>query len=158
MISLIWAQTNDGVIGKDNKLPWNIKEDLKHFKNYTKGKDVLMGKNTWESLPLKPLPNRKNIIVSTKLNLDKSIQAIVETDLTKVLYQYKNSDKELVVIGGGKIYQQALDLADKLIISIIKEKYIGDTYAPTVDFAKFNEISKTEFDEFTVYEYVKKEI
>lgn len=158
MISLLWAQTKSGVIGIDNKLPWHIKEELKHFKQSTNGKDILMGKNTWEALPFKPLPNRKNIIVSSKLKLDETIDAFVETDLLKVVNDYKKNNKELVIIGGAKIYEQVLDLADKLIISIIKKEYDGDTYAPVVDFTKFNEISKTEYDEFVVYEYMKKEI
>lgn len=158
MITLVWAQTKDGVIGYENKLPWSIKEELKHFKNSTIGRDILMGKNTWDSLPFKPLPNRKNIIVSSKLILDPSIDAVVERDLLKILSEYKNTTKELAIIGGAKIYEQSLDLADKLIISIINKDYIGDTYAPIVDFDKFIEINKIEYDEFTVYEYTKKEI
>ncbi|WP_338982965.1 dihydrofolate reductase [Spiroplasma endosymbiont of Othius punctulatus] len=157
MITLIWAQTKEGVIGKDNKLPWSIKEDLKHFKEYTNGKDILMGKNTWESLPFKPLPNRKNIVVSSTLEIEAD-KAFVETNLLNTINKYKNSKEELVIIGGAKIYEQTIGLADKLIISIIKENYIGDTYAPTVDFKKFKEVNKKEYSEFIVYEYENKEV
>jgi len=65
-IHLIWAQDQNGGIGKDGKLPWNISEDLKNFKKLTLNSTILMGKHTWESLPIKPLPNRKNIVLSSQ--------------------------------------------------------------------------------------------
>ncbi|AUM62823.1 dihydrofolate reductase [Spiroplasma monobiae] len=153
MISLIWAQTKEGVIGKNNSLPWNIKEEMQHFINYTRGKTVLMGRNTWESLSLKPLPNRKNILITSR-ELEKSYNNLeLSKELETVLDAYKNIDEELIVIGGSKIYQSALNFADKLVISIIKQNYDGDTYAPKFDTSVFKLSKEEDFEEFTTYYY-----
>ncbi|QHX36834.1 dihydrofolate reductase [Spiroplasma sp. BIUS-1] len=153
MISLIWAQTKSGVIGKDNNLPWKIKEEMQHFINYTRGKTVLMGRNTFESLSVKPLPNRKNILITSR-KLEKSYNNLeLSNNLEMILEKYKNIDEELVVIGGSQIYQTALKYADKLVISIIKENYEGDTYAPTIDESAFKIVEKSDFKDFTICYY-----
>ncbi|WP_339033713.1 dihydrofolate reductase [Spiroplasma endosymbiont of Cantharis rufa] len=153
MISLIWAQTKNKVIGKDNKLPWDIKEEMQHFINYTRGKTILMGRNTWDSLSKKPLPNRKNILITSR-ELEKSYNNLeVSNNLKEILERYKDSDEELVIIGGSQIYKSALDYADKLIVSIINEDYQGNIFAPQLDESIFKLINKKEFSEFITYYY-----
>ncbi len=153
MISLIWAQSKNNVIGKDNKLPWNIKEEMQHFINYTKGKTILMGRNTWESLSKKPLPNRKNILITSR-ELEKGYNNLeVYNNLEEILKKYKTCEEELVIIGGSQIYKSALDYADKLVVSIIKEEYQGNVFAPQWDESFFKLIDKKEFSEFTTYYY-----
>ena len=153
MISIIVAVDPNLLIGSNGSLPWHIKEDLIHFKNYTLNKTVIMGKTTFDSIG-KPLPNRTNIIACNDADI-KVEGAVVVNDLFKVLKEYKNKDEELVVIGGATIYKLSLEYADKLVISHIKKEYKGDTYFPNfID--KFTPVSKEEFEEFDVITYVKK--
>ncbi|AGR41434.1 dihydrofolate reductase [Spiroplasma taiwanense] len=153
MVILIWAQTKKGVIGLNNKLPWNIKEEMQHFINSTKNKTILMGRNTWESLTIKPLPNRQNILITSR-SLEKRYNNVeISTDLDLILEKYRNSQEDLYVIGGLQIYLTALKFADKLIISEIKKEYNGDTFAPKWDKKQYRLESKTEFEEFIVYVY-----
>lgn len=151
MISLIVAISPNYVIGKDNKIPWNIKEDMIHFKNYTLGKTVLMGKNTFLSIK-KALPNRTNIVVCNDDISFKADNIILRKDLNEVLNEYKNSNEELVVIGGGSIYKYALPFCDKLVISWIKKEYEGDTYFPHFE-DDFIVEKEEEFDKFVVKYY-----
>ncbi|ALD66659.1 dihydrofolate reductase [Spiroplasma cantharicola] len=153
MISLIWAQSKNNIIGKDNKLPWNIKEEMQHFINYTKNKTILMGRNTWDSLSKKPLPNRKNILITSR-ELEKSYNNLeVSNNLEEILKKYQLSQEELVIIGGSQIYKSALNYADKLVISIIKQNYPGDVFAPQWDNLLFKMTHKEDFSEFTTYYY-----
>ncbi|WP_339030446.1 dihydrofolate reductase [Spiroplasma endosymbiont of Cantharis nigra] len=153
MISLIWAQSKNKIIGKDNKLPWDIKEEMQHFINYTRGKTILMGRNTWDSLSKKPLPNRKNILITSR-ELEKSYNNLeVSSNLEEILKKYKVKDEELVIIGGSQIYKSALEYADKLVVSIINKDYQGNIFAPQWDESIFRLINKIEFSEFTTYYY-----
>jgi len=155
MITFLWAQTKKGVIGKNNHLPWNIKAEMQHFINYTKNKTVLMGRNTWDSLKIKPLPNRKNIVITSRPLEQQYQDVIVTSDLNQVIKDYKNSDQELVIIGGKKIYDSLLNDADKLVISFIKQDYDGDVYAPIWDKSHYQFISQENFLEFVVEVYQK---
>jgi len=127
-IHLIWAQDNNGGIGKNNKLPWHISEDLINFKKLTLDNTIVMGRKTWDSLPNKPLPNRRNIILSSK-KLDTiesyaSIEACLES-LTK------DKISDIFIIGGEAIYTSFFNYADILHITFI-DKYVDgiDTYFP----------------------------
>ena len=116
-VHLIWAQDQDGGIGKNGELPWHVSEDLKNFKKVTLNSTVIMGRKTWESLPMKPLPNRENIVLSKTLVADvltfKSYEECIK-DLQK-----KNVSKAFI-IGGRSMYQLFFDRADFLHITNIK--------------------------------------
>ncbi|ASP28030.1 dihydrofolate reductase [Spiroplasma corruscae] len=156
MISLIWAQTKNNVIGKNNSLPWNIKKEMQHFVDYTRGKDVLMGRNTFDSLKKKPLPNRKNIVITSRpLELEYN-EIVIYNNLNNVLNEYKKIDKELVVIGGAQIFNEAMKYADKLVVSIINNNYDGNVFFPDWNKEDFNLIKKNECEEFTIYVYERK--
>lgn len=140
ILSLIVAVSKNNAIGKDNKLLFHIKEDLAFFKKTTLNKTIVMGRKTFESLP-GVLPSRKHIVITRDKNyfIDNS-NVEVEHDLLSVLNKYKGSDDEVIVIGGGEIYKQALDsnLIDKLYITKV-DKVVEDADA------FFPEVSKNDY-------------
>ncbi|WP_339022500.1 dihydrofolate reductase [Spiroplasma endosymbiont of Crioceris asparagi] len=156
MIILIWAESKNKVIGRDNFLPWNIKAEMEHFQNVTKNKTVLMGRKTWESLKIKPLPNRENIVLSKTMKNNQAFQNLKIINNLDEIIDFKNSNQELFIIGGLSVYQSTLDLADKLIISEINQEYEGDVFAPKVDFEKFILLEEKQYDGFCVKTYLRK--
>ena len=102
-IHLIWAQEINSGIGKDGKLPWNISEDLKNFKKLTLDSTILMGRNTWESLPIRPLPERRNIVLSSKEVSDVECYTSVEECIETL---YGEGIEKLFVMGGSRIYDR----------------------------------------------------
>lgn len=142
MISIIVAVSEDWGIGKDNELLWHISEDLKRFKRLTFGNTVIMGKNTWESLPLKPLPGRDNIILTDDPTecIECSITAYsIEDALNKC-----ERGKDIFVIGGGSVYRQFMSIADRLYITHVHQKANADIYFPELDPEVWNVVSKEE--------------
>lgn len=142
MISMIAALSDDLGIGKDNKLLWNIPEDLKRFKKLTMGKCVIMGKRTWESLPRKPLPGRNNIVITDIPGecIDCSVTAYsIEDALTKC-----DKDEEVFVIGGGSVYRQFMPIADRLYITHVHKKAPADVWFPKIDMRKWRIAQKEE--------------
>jgi dihydrofolate reductase len=155
-INIIVAMTKNKLIGKDGKLPWNIKEDMKLFKEKTVGKTVIMGKNTWLSIPKKfrPLPNRNNIVLSR--TLEKAEGAIVCKSIDNVIKIAENFGKEIFCIGGARLYKEMLPIADKLHISWIKKNYKGDTYFQKIEFDNWEQVEEIEFEEFIYKKYKRK--
>jgi dihydrofolate reductase len=144
MISIIVAVSEDLGIGKDNELLWHISEDLKRFKRLTFGNTVIMGKKTWESLPRRPLPGRKNIVLTDVPNecIDCSVTAYsIEDALSKC-----DKGEEIFVIGGGSIYRQFMPVADRLYITHIHKKTLADVYFPEIDPDIWKIVEKEEFD------------
>jgi len=127
-IHLIWAQDENGGIGKDGNLPWHISEDLKNFKRLTSGSTILMGRNTWESLPIKPLPERRNIVLSSKEVPDVEYYTSVEECIATL---DGDGTEKLFVIGGTTVYRNFIHRADELHITHVDELTEGiDTYFP----------------------------
>jgi dihydrofolate reductase len=162
-INIITAMTKDFVIGDKKCLPWRIPEELENFKKITSGSIVIMGRSTWESIPEnnKPLKNRFNIIVSSSLKEQKGI--IVCSTLNEAISFAKetarNTNQEIFFIGGSKIYEEALDYADNLYVSWIKNNkgnYTGDVFFPKIDFSNWRKKSENFFKEFTFIMYEKK--
>lgn len=155
MINLIWAMTKDHLIGKDNKIPWHIKEDLLYYKEKTNNQVVLMGENTYYSLKgyykKRPLPYKKIYVAS--LNELKLEDAIIINDVEIFL---KNNNEDLFVVGGATIYKLALPYANRLYISIVKGNYEGDAYFPNFDLSLYQLVSKKESVEvdYLVYERI----
>lgn len=126
-VCIIVAVSENGVIGKDNQLPWHFPEDLKRFKELTQGEPVVMGRNTWDSLPRKPLPGRTNIVVSSSGKMDGQ-DVFVAGSLDLALIVAKQQAKERIwIIGGKRMYEEALKHSDELYITRIKGHYEGDT-------------------------------
>ena len=127
MISIIVAMGRNRVIGKDNDLIWHLPADLKHFKETTMGKPVIMGRKTFESMG-KPLPGRTNIVV-TRNSQYKAKGCLVAHSLEKALERV-SGEAEVFIAGGGEIYREAMPLADRMYITIIDHSFEGDTYFP----------------------------
>ena len=143
-IHLIWAQDHNGGIGKDGNLPWHISEDLKNFKRLTSGSTILMGRRTWEFLPIKPLPKRKNIVLTSQHFEDVECFSSVEECVEKLDAQ---GTSILFVIGGSKVYRNFIHRADELHITLVDKNTEGiDTYFPVTmqkikkEFEKISEI------------------
>jgi dihydrofolate reductase len=155
-INIIAAMTNERVIGINGSLPWHIPDEMKLFKQITENNIVIMGKNTWESLPekFKPLPNRTNIIVSSSLGEQKG--ANICRNIVEALIIAKNYNGQIYCIGGAGLFYQMLPLSQTLHISWIKNSYIGDTYFPAIDFKQWIKKEKKEFAEFTYMQYLRK--
>lgn len=154
MIIAIVAMTKDRVIGINNSLPWQNKEDLQHFKETTLNNAIVMGRKTFESLKL-PLPNRTNIVVSNNKDYKVPSGVVLESSLKKIIQDYRDNNKNLFVIGGANIYEQCLPYCDKLIISIIPGEYKGDVYFPNFE-EDFEFSHKEQKETFEVYHYLRK--
>ena len=137
VIGMIWAQTLDGVIGRDGGMPWHLPEDLAHFKASTLGHPVVMGRRTWESFPeaFRPLPGRKNIVISSREGLAAELEpagAVVVPSLEAALETAEGSDggDRIWIVGGSQVYADAEPLADVAIVTVINTETDGDSYAP----------------------------
>lgn len=145
ILSAIAAMAKNRVIGKDNKLPWHLPEDLKFFKEKTKGRVMIMGRKTFESLG-KPLPNRFHIVITRQETYkfeDPNVQVVHDLntaiELAHMLttkYQAKFGE-EVFVVGGGEIYRESLEVLDRIYLTVIEHDVDGD--------AKFPEFSEKDF-------------
>jgi len=131
MISIIVAIAKNLAIGKDNQLLWHISEDLKRFKKLTSGHTVIMGRNTWLSLPIRPLPNRTNIVITD--NPTECFEGCVMVNSIEAALAKCPPDEECFVMGGASIYRQMMPLADKLYITQVDKPFEGDTFFPEID-------------------------
>jgi len=147
VLTLIAAVARNGVIGIDNRLPWRLPADLKHFKLLTLGHAVIMGRKTWESLPVgfRPLPGRRNIVV-TRDEAYRAEGAAVATSLPAAMTAADGG--EAFVIGGAELYAAALPLADRLQLTEIDATFEGDTWFPAIDAGQWRETRReTHHDE-----------
>lgn len=135
-VSLIVAATRNQVIGLDNQMPWHLPADLRYFKQRTLGKPIIMGRKTWESLG-RPLPGRLNIVISRQADVELA-GAEVFADLEAAIlrgqeWATQQGVDEVMVIGGGQLYQQALTLAQRVYLTRIDLELEGDTFFPVLD-------------------------
>jgi dihydrofolate reductase len=131
IISLVYAQSKNGVIGRNGGLPWHISSDLKRFKATTMGKPVIMGRKTWDSLPKKPLPGRHNIIITRQNGFSAEGATVVAS--ADAALAAAGAVPEVCVIGGGEIFDLFLDRASRIYLTEIDADVDGDTAAPTLD-------------------------
>ena len=163
-ISHVVALSNNNVIGVNNSLPWNLKTDLAHFKNYTSNKIIVMGRKTYESIG-RPLPNRINLIVSN------TIKEIIGAELFKSTEDAINKAKELcinknlneiIIIGGGYLFRDTLSITNKLVLTKVDCNIEGDVFYPDIDLNEWEKLSSEHFTkdsdndyDFTVITYEK---
>ena len=142
VISHLVAVSNNNVIGKDNDLPWKLKRDLQHFKNYTTGKTIVMGRKTYESIG-RPLPNRRNIIISSTI---RSIDgAEVFSSLEAALEALKHED-EIIITGGSYLFNDTADIVNKLVITFVDTSIEdGDVFYSDIDNKKWNLVEESFF-------------
>ncbi len=158
MLSIIVAKAKNNVIGKNNKLIWNLPEDLKRFKELTTGHVIIMGRKTFESIG-RILPNRKHVVFTnnTDFNINNENVEIVHSMLQ--IQQYIESEEECFVIGGAMIYNLLMPYVTKMYVTQIDEEFEGDTFFPKIDEEKWKiveripakEESKVKY-EFLTYE------
>lgn len=139
IVGMIWAQTNQGVIGAHGGMPWQLPEDMAHFKKVTTGHPVLMGRRTWESFPPKfrPLPQRTNIVLTRQAGWaasEEAAGATVVSTIDDALTQAQSSpgNEEVWIIGGGEVYAQATEHCNVAVITVINTDVQGDTQAPVL--------------------------
>ena len=148
-LALVVARARNGVIGKDGGLPWRLRSDLQRFKAVTMGKPCIMGRKTWESLPLKPLPGRLNLVLSK----DESFEAkgaLVCTTLDEAVEIARETAQEdgvdeICVIGGTALFAMALPRARRLYLTEVEAEPEGDATFPTFDEVAWKEISSEAF-------------
>lgn len=152
MISFVWAEDRNHIIGQNGHLPWKLPNDMKHFKNVTTGHPIVMGRRTYESFPNGPLPNRLNIVISRNPNYQVPDSVVLITD-KKELSQYVQSDEEVMVIGGEGIFKLFQNDVDRLYLTRIDYDFTGDTKMVNIDYNQFNLIEKKEgiVDDKNVY-------
>jgi dihydrofolate reductase len=160
IISIIAAVAENRAIGLKNKLLWDIPEDMKHFSSITRGHPVIMGQKTFESIG-KPLPNRVNIVLTKEPDL-KIEGCIIVNSIEQALAEAKKHDQEeIFFIGGGMVYRQALPLADKLYLTVVKGDFEADTYFP--DYSEFTKVvsrreSHDDSFQYTFMELVRPDV
>ena len=131
MTTIVVAMGEKNEIGADNQLLWHLPKDLKHFKDLTSGHPIIMGRKTYESIG-KALPNRTNIVISRKKNWFEEGILIVGSIKEAVKFA-KKIDENIFIIGGGNIYEQTMEIADKLEVTLVKAELKADTFFPKID-------------------------
>lgn len=140
MLSMIVAMGENRMIGKDNKMPWHLPDDLKYFKSKTLNKPVIMGRKTFESIGSKPLPNRPNLIISRN-EAFQAEGAQVFNSVEAALAELKDYP-EVMIMGGAQIYDQWIDRVDQLYITEVKASPDGDAFFPVIDHQAWYEVSR----------------
>jgi len=130
-VSIIVAVAENNVIGKDNRLIWHLSEDLKRFKQLTLEHVVIFGLNTYLFLPIKPLPGRKNIVVS--LDPDLMLEGAITVGSPENALEISKDEEEVFICGGASIYKQFLPLADKIYLTKVLYAFEGDTFFPEIN-------------------------
>ena len=141
-ISIIVAIAQNNAIGKDNQLLWHIPQDLKRFKALTTGHTIVMGKRTFESLPVRPLPNRRSVVI-TDIKGEKIDGCEMAYSISEAI-DLMEDGRENFVIGGGMVYKQFMPLAHKLYLTIVHKDFEADTFYPEIDFTEWIEIDRQD--------------
>ena len=153
-ITLIAARARNGVIGRDNQIPWKIPGEQAYFKRMTTGHPIVMGRRTWESIG-RPLPGRATVVVTRQTGWAAegvTVAASVEDALSIA----RTLDDEVYVMGGTEVFRAALPVADRLLITEVAGEPDGDTYFPEVDWSQWREASREQRDGFAFVDYVRR--
>jgi dihydrofolate reductase len=161
MLTIIAAVSENNALGKDNQLLWHLPEDFKRFKTLTSGHYIVMGRKTFESFP-KPLPNRTHIIITRQNDYQAPDGCIVVSSLKKAMALCP-ANEEAFVIGGGEIYQQAINIVDKIDVTRVHTTIDADTFFPEIDtniwklvFEEFHPKDEKHAFDFTFLTYVRR--
>lgn len=155
IISIIVAVAQNNVIGKDNDLVWNLPDDMSFFKNKTKGHHVIMGRKNYYSIPDKwrPLPGRTNIVITRQPNLSIQGVTVVNSIREAIDIATKSEENEAFIIGGGEIFKQSIDIADKIYFTDVKAEFEGDTYFPDINMKTWKEVQRIPHPEDQKHSY-----
>ena len=138
--ALIVAMSRNRVIGRNNKLPWYLPGDLRYFKQATMGKPIIMGRKTWDSIG-RPLPGRMNVVISRTVAAKSLPEALVKAEAQAEL----EGGDEVMIIGGGQIYAEALPMVDRMYITQVHAEVDGDAFFPEVNWDEWEEIGREDF-------------
>ena len=156
IISHLVAVSNDLVIGVDNDLPWNLKDDLAHFKKYTLNKIIIMGRKTFESIG-RPLPKRINYVISRTVKQIDGAYVFDNLEDAMVAAEKHNNDmgivNEIVIIGGGYLFKETLPVMNKLVITKVDCNVLGDIYYPKVEMKNWNLVYSESFSNYSDNDY-----
>jgi dihydrofolate reductase len=150
MISILVAFDQQGTMGKNNRLPWRLPEDLAYVKKLTMGHTLVMGRKTYESMG-KPLPGRNNVVLTRNRDFKADGCSVVYT----IEDALKSDDDEIFIFGGAEVYKLALPYTDRMYITEIEENFYGDTFFPEVDWSNWELVSKEKGikDDKNPYDY-----
>lgn len=156
-IIVIVAIAQNNAIGKDNDIPWHIKEDFQHFKDKTNGHPCIMGDKTYESLPdnAKPLPNRENIVLTFDKEYKPEGTTIFHNFNEAIEYCKKQNYPKVFIIGGATIYKLGMQVADTFELTRIYHDYDADTFYPDIDFSQWQEVNKEEHESEDIKNKIK---
>ena len=161
MLTIIAAASENNALGKDNQLLWHLPEDFKRFKTLTSGHYIIMGRKTFESFP-KPLPNRTHIIITRQPNYQAPEGCIVVSSLEKAM-ELCPANEEIFIIGGGEIYKQSIDMADKVELTRVHTTVEADTFFPEINpeqwelvFEEFHPKDEKHAFDFTFLTYARR--
>src|SRR3989338_77176 len=143
-IIVIVAVAQNGIIGKNNDIPWRIKEDFQHFKEATLGFPCIMGDKTYESLPVKPLPGRENIVCTFNKNYRPEGTTIFYDFFEAVQYVKNKGYEKAFITGGATIYKLGMKVADTFELTRIHKDYVGDTLYPEINFEEWELLKRTD--------------
>ena len=156
IISHLVALSNNFVIGVNNDLPWKLKKDLQHFSAYTQNKAIVMGRKTFESIG-RPLPNRKNIVISSSLESQESLQVVPNLNQAIEVANQWNKDnsaeEEIVLIGGGYVFEESKNIVNKLVLTRVECEIDGDVFYPQIDLSDWKETSRESYKRDNENEY-----
>ena len=150
MVSIIVAIAQNGTIGDKNSLLWHIKEDMRFFRTTTSGHPVIMGRKTFESLGSKPLPKRTNIVIT---RADREFEGALTAHSLEEAIRLAGDDEEIFVMGGAQIYREALQVVDRMYITVVERDYEGDTSFPDVDYSEWKLVDVVRHERGEEYEY-----
>lgn len=136
--SLIWAMDTKRLIGQDNHLPWKLPVDMKWFRQHTLGKPIIMGRKTFQSFGGKPLPERKNIVITQ--NHDFQAEGAYVVHSLAEAFDQAGAVDEVMIIGGASLYEQSLAEADRLYVTEVQGEFEGDTWFPEYDTDAWQEV------------------
>ncbi len=162
-LSIIVAQAENRAIGLNGDMPWHLSGDLKRFKSLTMGHPVVMGRRTWESLPKRPLVGRRNIVFSLSEDFAPEGAEVVRS-VNDLLSLLRDSEEEIFIIGGGRIYNMLMPWVNRLYVTWVHKEFPeADTFFPVIDLSEFTKINETEIMtdeksglEFSYAEYDRK--
>ena len=143
-ISIIVAIAENNAIGKDNRLLWRLSDDLKRFKKITTGHKVIMGRNTFLSLPNGPLPGRTNVVITDRES--ETFEGCLMAHSIEEALADVQENEEAFIIGGGMIYKQFLPHANKLYLTLVHKQLEGDTFFPEINYDEWKELERTHFN------------
>lgn len=151
---IVVAIAENGVIGKDGKLPWHLPSDLKHFKKTTMGNPLLMGRNTFESIG-KPLPGRDNLVLTR--NRELNFPGCIMLNSVEEAVDFCRKYQKVFIIGGGDIFRLTLDITDVIIVTQLRREVEGDVFFPEIDLSTFKIVESVDYNIEESYSIIRYE-